>query len=297
MKLTTLKLSALAIVAGITLTAGSAQAQTLGQSMILTFQNPFGTVGADQTIHVNLGRSTTFFRDAAPGSITNISVAGLGTALSNTYGTNWFNLNTLYMGAIGFRGAGSIELNTLFDGDPQQTQYFTKQRGEFGNPLVAASQQPFIPFGGAGTTVTNGMGQVRNELSGQPNILVQQASNSFIPANNTFTAPGVQQLGYGAIAGGVQGNFGEGSFGSFGSIGNIELLLDLYRVQYRNDIAGQARLGQPINTGEFLGTIALTSTGELFFIAVPEPSTVALIALGLVVAAFVIIRRRKSASA
>jgi hypothetical protein len=43
---------------------------------------------------------------------------------------------------------------------------------------------------------------------------------------------------------------------------------------------------------QFLGTLALTTGGEVFFTAVPEPSTYAMI-LGAAALGFVMMRRRK----
>jgi len=59
------------------------------------------------------------------------------------------------------------------------------------------------------------------------------------------------------------------------------------------DLYGYANSGASVNT-TFLGTLALTQGGELFFTAaaIPEPSTYGMI-LGAAALGFVMIRRRK----
>lgn len=301
MKTTSLKSLALALVAGTALTAITpAQAQNTAHgpaSLILTFQNPGGLVGSDQTITVAIN-DAIFFRDAALGSFSNISVAGLGTSLSNTFGANWYNESTLWMGVAGVRGTSPITLNNLFQEDPQQTHYFSRQRDGVGSVGVANSAQPVINLG-AQTGITGGISQVKNTLEqvGTTAILVRPTSTSFVDENLPFTAPGVQNAAYTQIGGGVQGNFGDGSFGSFGDAGTIELGLDLYRVQYRNNIAGQSGFGEPTNFGKFLGTVTIDQSGNLGYLAaIPEPSTYALLVI-LGVSAFLIARRRRNAKA
>jgi hypothetical protein len=298
MKTTSLKSLALALVAGTALTAITpAQAQNTAHgpaSLVLTFQNPGGLVGSDQTITVAIN-DAIFFRDAALGSFSNISVPGLGASLSSTFGANWYNESTLWLGVAGSRGTNSITLNNLLQGDPQQTHYFSRQRDSVGSVGVANSSQPTINLN-AQTGITSGIGQVKNTLEqvGTTAILVLPTSSSFIDENLPFTAPGVQNAAYTDIGGGVQGNFGAGTFGTFGAAGNIELGLDLYRVQYRNDIAGQSGFGEATNVGKFLGTITINQSGDLGYLAaIPEPSTYALLVI-LGVGAFFIARRRNA---
>ena len=304
MKTPSLKSLALALVAGTALTAAivPAQAQNTAHgpaSLILTFQNPGGTTGSDQTITVAIN-DASFFRDAELGSFFDISVSGLGASLSSTFGATWYEQPTLWMGVAGVRGSGSITGNTTLTGDPQMTQYFSRRRDSIGTAGVANSSQPVINLN-AQTGITSGINQVKGTLeqNGQSPILVRPTSTSFIDENLPFTAPGVQNAAYTQIGGGVQGNFGEGSFGSLGGAGATELALDLYRVQYRNNIAGQSGFGEPTNTGKFLGTITINQSGGLGYVtAVPEPSTIAMaIAFVAGVAGTAIARRRRNAKA
>jgi len=308
MKTPSLKSLALALVAGTALTAITpAQAQNTAHgpaSLIVTFQNPGGLVGSDQTITVAIN-DASYFRDAALGSFFDISVAGLGMSLASTFGAAWYEQPTLWMGVAGVRGSGAITGNTTLTGDPQQTQYFSRQRSSIGAAGVANSVQPVINLN-AQTGITSGINQVKGTLeqNGQSPILVRPTSTSFIDENLPFTSPGVQNAAYTQIGGGVQDNFGEGSFGSLSGAGATELALDLYRVQYRNNITGQSGFGEPINRGKFLGTISINQSGGLGYItagsitAVPEPSTVAwAVAFVAGVAGTAIARRRRNAKA
>jgi len=313
MKLTSLKSLSLALVAGTALTAiAPAQAQNTAHSpasIILTFQNPGGSIGATQTITVALN-DAAFFRDAALGTFSSINVTNLGATLSSTFGSTWYDQSTLWMGAVGSRGANAITLNNLLQGDPQQTHYISRFRDGVGTVGLANSTQPTVNSGG-NQPVTSGINQVKGTLeaaSGSVPILVNPTSSSFIDENNPFTAPGVQNAAYGSgIAGGVQGNFGAGSYGSFGGAGNIELAIDLYRVQYRNDItsatsgnpsgADQYGLGEDINRGKYLGTITINQNGDLGYVtAVPEPATTAVI-VAACLAGLVAFRRYRSLKA
>lgn len=302
MKLSTLKSLSLALVAGTALSAmTSAQAQNNSThspaSLILTFQNPGGTVGSDQTITVAIN-DAIFFRDAALGSFSSINVAGLGAALSNTFGSTWYEQSTLWMGVAGYRGTGGGAdphlSSSLTAGDPQATLYFSRQREIGGSVGGANSVQPNVNTGAANGT-RGAIQQVKTTLEdfGTTAILVRPTSTSFVDENLPFTSPGVQSAAYADIGGGVQGNFGADSFGSFGSAGQIELGLDLYRIQFRNDLTGQSGLGEATNSGKFLGTIAINQSGDLSYLAaIPEPSTIALLVIAGVAGFFAIRRRR-----
>lgn len=259
--------------------------------LLLHFQNPGGSQGASSTLLVALGNVSTLYRDAAPGST--VSLLNIGSILSSTFGSTWFDQTTLWAGAVGFRG--TTESNTLLDRDPQRTIYATKARNSVGTVGVVNSAGITLGEGNASQTVGN-INQVKGNLEAvQPSsaFAVIPTSSSFVDDQNPFVTNEVQDTGYGNIAGGVQDNLFAGNFGNYGTVGSAELLLDLFRLQFRNDIPGQYGFGEPTQTGQYLGTIALSQNGDLNFVAaaVPEPSSAVLL-LGS--AAMLLARRRRN---
>jgi hypothetical protein len=71
---------------------------------------------------------------------------------------------------------------------------------------------------------------------------------------------------------------------------------DLYRLQAKSNIADQYGFGDPLREGEYLGTMTLSSNGDVGFTAVPEPSTYALLALAAVGLGAHVLRRRQKQS-
>lgn len=280
-----------ALLAAVAAACGFPLASVSGQNafhapsdLVLTFQNPGGAQGSDQTVTVALANVSTFFRDAEPNSFTLLNAAnigGLGATLTSTFGANWFDQSTLWMGGIGFRGT-SPTATQLLNGDPHQTFYFTKGYENPAPTIIANS----------GSRISSAMGQVKGTIEdfGTTAVFVRPTSTSFVDEQNPFTVPGVQNAAYGDISGGVQGSFAQGTFGSLGAAGDVELALDLFRLQTRNDITGQYGFGEEMNTGALLGTLTINQAGEIGFLAVPEPSTAGMLAVASV-AAFT--RRRK----
>jgi hypothetical protein len=297
------QLCALVLTAGslaISLSAANAQnAFHNSADLVLTFQNPGGATGAASTVMVSLGNVSTVFRDG--GSFNSINIA---STLSSTFGATWYDTTTLWAGAVGFRGTN--ELAELFPGttDPYQTVYVSKARTSVGTAGVANSSISNIPLN-AGTGITSGINSVKTQMEtvGTTAQFVQATSASFIDDQNPFSSPGVQNAAYSNIAGGVQGAFGAGNLGSnvLGASGTVELALDLYRIQTRNDVVGQYGFGEAVNTGAYLGTLTINQGGDVGFsvasAAVPEPSTYAQAAVALAIAAFFIARKRRKLKA
>lgn len=287
------KLCAWVLTAGsLAISAVAANAQNAFHApsdLVLTFQNPGGTTGATQTVTVALGNVSTIFRDG--GLFTSINIA---STLSSTYGASWYDTSTLWAGAAGFRGT-SASSTQLLDSDPHQTIYVSKARTSVGTAGIANSSISSIPLN-SGTGITSGINSVKNQIEtvGTTAQFVQATSASFIDDQNPFSSPGVQNAAYSNIAGGVQGAFGAGNLGSnvLGASGVVELALDLYRIQTRNDVAGQYGFGAAVNSGSYLGTLTINQAGDVNFNAVPEPSTYALIALAGILYFFVNKRRK-----
>lgn len=141
------------------------------------------------------------------------------------------------------------------------------------------------------TGVANNIISQNNRLETQSSTdrLTESVTTSFIDNQNP-----VAGSAFGAISGGTQKAFAVGSFGSFGAAGAVENVLDLYRVQADNTIDGQFGFGSPIRAGAFMGSVTINQSGDVSFVAVPEPSTYALLAFAALVVAFAIRRRRNS---
>ncbi len=299
----------IALAAGAILSlATSASAQNTAVSatdLLVTFQNPGGTQGATAIVTAVAGTTTTTaraanFRDAVPGSFTNLT--NIGTGLTNAFGGSWFDQTTLYM--AGFDNIGTSDTATAVTFlDPQRTLYYSRVRtdvGTVGLPNSTPFDNSNTSFFSAAAVGMNGPKTQFEQLPGTTanNTPLYQTTTAVSSLDEAlpFGQPGVQQPAFGVIAGGIQGNFGAGSFGVFGAAGTVELALDLYRIQ-----PATFGDGTPITTGfppggvsQFLGTLTLDSTGQLAFTAaIPEPS-VGLLLGTAAVTFFGAVRRRKS---
>jgi len=239
--------------------------------LVLFFQST-GTIGNNQQVFASLGNTATVFRNATPGS--SVTITNISSAMDTAYGSGWAGSTTLYGGAGGVWSSSTG--SSLQNGDPSRTTYTTLARSSIGTVGEADS-------GGFAIGTTGAMTAMATAISGQNNILETQASTrvaviSFNPAdaltpsikninppggngwNNNIVTPGVQQQGTGS------------SMGTFGSYSNVVFLWDLYRIQARNDVSGQYGQGEPIREGLYLGTIVLTASGDVGFVAASDPS-------------------------
>lgn len=305
------KLRLLALAAGslaITSVCANAAADDAytANDMLLFFQNPSGTTGTDQVVYYSLGSTYDVFRDAAtPGDVsfgTTISLGNIHSILTTTYGADWTGAaSSIYAGANGQNGATSALATSVTNGDYARTVYVTKKRTAAGTVGSANSSSPL--YDPANTGVATAISGANN-ISGMTQPGAVGTSGTTLDQNNVLNT-----AAYGVISGGIVGTLG--STFSLGSVNNIVLALDLYRVakttgtnsaaatnwHVANSItATYSDNSYPGSNGaraDYLGSITIGSNGDVNFVAVPEPSTYALLALaGAVV--FIAVRRRKA---
>jgi hypothetical protein len=285
------------IACGVAIAPADAQNTAHGPGdLILTIQNPGGATNPTGISIAVLGATSSVFRDATPGSFTLLT--NLAATFTN-FGASWADATTLYLGAVNYRG-NSDTSSVLLTGDPHRTLYLTKARAGVGTVGELNSSLATIGVGGANGLVSN-ITVVKNNAEQTPAgafpVVNLTTATSVVEDQNPFIIPGVQDTAYGGIAGGVQANFGPGTFGSYGAAGTIELALDLYRVQFRDDIVGQYGFGEGTQIPEYLGTLTVAGNGDVGYLksSIPEPTSVAM--LGLAFLGLAGIRRRRPSNA
>jgi len=249
--------------------------------LLLYFLNPTGTSGTDQIAFFSLGSTWSVFRNAAtptdPNYGTVINLGNINTILTSTYGADWAGLSSsLYVGAAGNNGSTSGLSSAVSNGDFARTVYVTKPRAGAGSLGQANSSAAVVNIGNSAGVA----GQIAgaNSPAGNTNVtanpfVLPNAGNTSLKSlneNNPFGPTGAPATAYGAIQGGLIGPLSAGTY-NYGSVSNVALGLDLYRVtpstngttawQNSNNITG-VTAGQ----GYFLGTITLSSDGEVNFV-------------------------------
>ena len=290
--------TAILAAAGMALSASSAMAQNPNYApgdIVLFFQQ----FGGSNTVALNVGAATTF-RDTTSNIL---NIANIGAQLSNGttgFGASWYDSTSLWWGAAGVFN-NSTSSSTVTNGDPGRTLYVSRNRNLVGTEGTASSTPWSVGSNSDMTTVANGIIGQNNRMETQSvtAILVEPTSTSNIDQQNLFNISGTPTNSFSVLAsGGVQGDFGAGSFGSFGGV-TAEGALDLYRILAVSP-GGTVEPGT-VRTGQFQGTFVIEQDGDVSYIVtdvvpVPEPATmIAGLALGAV--ATLTRRRRRGQTA
>lgn len=246
----------------------------------------FQQFGGNQTVMVDLGTGISF-RDATS---SHLNLVDLGSTLSTTFGVNWFDDSTLYFGIAGVR-SNSSGTSSQVNGDPNRTLYVSQARTGVGT-LGLANSAGWSGFGDTDmSTGANGIVAMQGvyQTSFTSLIAVSPTSQSKVDDQNPFLGsnPGTA---YGIFPGGVEAEFGSGSFGTLGGV-NAEAALDLYRILATTAPVGTVAGDQ--YTGDYKGSFVIDNTGKVSYVqAVPEPSSAILLGSTLLLGGFV--RRRKA---
>jgi hypothetical protein len=243
--------------------------------LVLFFQNPGGTTGSTNQFFANLGITATVFRQSYVAQTNLVNFTNIGTQLTAAFGSNWANITTLWGGAGGVRSANEFSTN-LFNGDPARTIYTTARRLGIGTVGALNSEAINIDSDAFASSTAAA-------IISQNNILETRATTAVatIPDDGTGASiAGINPIEGNSWSDNISGNRVQqqgqsGNYGSYGSISNVEFMWDLYRVQARNDVAGQYGFGQSTLSGLYLGTLTLDSTGNVSFVtkSFTPPST------------------------
>lgn len=256
--------------------------------LILAFQAT-GSPANTNFVLVNAGQAGTL--RSTPG---NLSLINAGVALSAQFGASWFDRTDLYVGAATVWDVDAFNDAALLNGDPTYTSYISAPRnavGVAGSPQSVAYSLTDPSTTGAADAIYG----VENDFENRGTGAISTLSNagSFIDWVDQNPVGGTA---FGVFPSGVQAQFGLGNFGTLGGV-TAEAALDLYRIQWLNNVPGQYGFGAPTFQGGYEGSIVIASTGQISLINtnVPEPTSLTLLGLG---AGFVgLIRRRRPVAA
>ena len=282
-----LLMAASSLVASISATA--ANSLYAPGDLVLTFQKE----GSTNTVYANLG-SAAGFRGTTAGAAdgtNSLNILNLSSTLTSAFGSGWASDASIYAGLAGVYSTNDSS-NAITNGDPNRTLYVSASRGGVGTVGSANSGGYTVNTNSGMTTGASGIVTQNNafENNYDAQVTISLTDVSKIDDMNPFLSTGIQGDAFGIFSGGVQQVGSASSFGSFGPAGDVEFALDLYRILAKTGINGQ--VAGVLREGSYEGTVTVNSAGQVSFIAVPEPSSLALFGIAT---GSLLLRRRRSA--
>ncbi|OYW77307.1 MAG: hypothetical protein B7Z37_04880 [Verrucomicrobia bacterium 12-59-8] len=276
MKLTKLVKSGLiALICGAFSATSVQAAMTYSQGDLLL---AFRQTGSNQTYVVDLG-SATSFRDAS--SATALGITGIAADMTATFGAGWYTDNTIFASIVGGNAATT---GLSGDGTGGSLPYYNRSVYVSKSGTGSASDTPYTNLAVstvsvASNTIGNTFGNVFAAASATGNNTV----GAIIPTSTTNDYTDLVPPGAGTW---------------FSMSGNTEVnpngTFDLYRLLANTNNASDAPSGNGI--AQYQGAFTISSGGVVNFTpevgAVPEPSRVILLGLGLT---GLLMRRRRKA--
>jgi hypothetical protein len=254
----------------------NSHAATLSYSngdLMLGFYSP----NASQSYLVDLG-AASIYRDAT-GTMT-LSLGNIGTDLTAVFGNTWNTDPDVHWGIFGTDYKASIgNASNYLNGDASNTLYVSAPE----SPIGSAATAPYSasPNNAQATPASKIFAMGQNASTNANYSTTANSSKAVIEPNTDAKAFGSST---------IQTNNGGTSFGSFnGALGTFQngtsgTALDLFRIVNTSD---------PSTGTTIEGTFTISNSGVVTFTAVPEPSTLASIALGGAVL-FLAARNRRS---
>lgn len=258
-----LRITTLAALAGVLLSTIGAQAAYNNGDLLLGFRSDTGT----QDYIVDLGPASQF-TPTTP--LFTLSIGSIGSDLSSSslFGANWFSRSDLYWSLVG----------TDLAGDPSNTLYASRPQSPVGTPATPWSRRTNSAQSTTNSVIRGAIAGFNNEdiIGLNPNSKIQGVTDTYTSGSPWvfYTSPSTDF----SVWNGIEGNFTDGTAGT---------VLDVFRLTPTSQAAGDI----------YLGSFSINNDGAISFIgaqAVPEPSTYAMLALGLGGLALAQKRRRQS---
>lgn len=232
--------------------------------LMLGFRATGGT-GSSTTYVVNLG-SAVSFRDAT--SSFTLSLGNIGADLTAIFGSDWATRGEVHAGIVGLFSNSSG--TTVTNGDILKTVYLSKPGTSSVGPTTANNTY-------STSTTMNTIGNNIMTMNSIFNAGTATANSSFASSLAVVGGGGNDWSDFTSTT----TDFG-GALNTDGAFTSGSLNLDLYR--YINNNVATAGIVDPTASSrqsQYQGTFNIANDGTISFGVVPEPSTYALIGLGL----------------